>query len=646
MSLVTLFCLSGAASTGYLLYCDLFRTSLDGKGKTMATVEAQNFLVKRRAAASYLWNRTQTGQSIFQRDSVLVGPESSATLKLENGAILEIAENSLIRLDDLQKLNQNFMRGAFMVRSEKGDQRITVDKAGKVKREKVLVRLLAPVAQAKVYSLPGQSGKVTFRWKPFQTDVTQLSLQVSPEEMFPALRTQSFALVDPKVTEKTVPLSPGKYFWRLTGPEAPVTEARPLRVAEAEAMKPVWPTPESPVERWQEGGGSVEFRWVPTGNRELLEQGEHHIDVARDAQFKDIVRTDKVAAASGAYRLPSLEEGEYYWRVRSQFGEYAVAAPAQKISIRKVASLPVLLSQPENGTGSLPPAKQIFRWSFDRNDAEFVVEIERRDGEAWTGLVKETVRRRQYVWNKPSAAEYRWRVTAKATGNLRGQAMGESEWRQLTYFDSKPLVTLGPPPNEKLSYWTVPPAVDLKWEPITNANVEYEVEYSLTAGLKHNVSRARTRESHYALDGKTLGPGKYFWRVKVLDPDQKGARLSEIQTFDLTPFPLLAAPANARPKAGVTLSVMQMEADPDLEWDAVPEATGYEVTIRNAQGQGLTEKIAKTSFPLKGFAAGKYNWTVRAIDKASRKGEELPPREFTLHFGPLPAPKSVISEVK
>jgi len=646
MLLVTVLCLAGAAGTGYLLYCDLFRISLDGKGKTMAVVETQNSLVKRRAAASYLWNRTQTGQNIFQRDSVLVGPESSATLKLQNGAVLEIGENSLIRLDDLQKLNQNFMRGAFVVRSETGDQKITVDKSGKIKREKVLVRLLTPASQAKVYSLPGQIGKVTFRWKPFKSEATQLSLQVSPEEAFPALRTQSFALVDTSVTEKTVPLPAGKYYWRLTGPEAPVTEARPLRVAEAEPMKPVWPTQTAPVERWQDSESGVEFRWVPSASREILEQGFHHIDIARDEQFKDIVRTDTVAALSGSYHVSNLDEGDYFWRVRSQFGEYAVAAPAQKISVKKVASLPVLLTQPEHGQGSLPPARQTFRWDFDRNDAQFVVEVERRDGDTWTNLVKQTVRRRQYVWNQPVAAEYRWRVTALSTGNAKGQAMGESEWRPLTYFDSKPLVAKAPTLDKKIEYWTVPPSVELEWEAIANAAVEYEVEYSLTAGLKLNVSKARTRESKFALDGKLLGPGKYFWRVKVLDPDQKAARLSEIQTFTLVPFPLLAAPSNALPKAGVTLSVMQMEADPSLEWEAVPEATAYEVTLRNAAGKALTEKTSKLAFPLKGFAAGKYNWSVRAIDKASRKGEELPWREFTLHFGPLPAPKSVISEVK
>jgi len=639
---VSVFCASGAGLSGYLLYCDLFQISLGGKGKTMAVVENQNSLVKRRASSSYLWNRTQKGQDIFQRDSILVGPESSAVLRLKEGSLLEIGENSLIRLDDLQQLNQNFMRGAFVVRSEKGDQKLTIDKSGKVKKEALTVRLLLPGAQAKVYSLPGKPGEVTFRWKPFRTDVNNLSLQVSPDEEFPAMRTQSFALVDASATEKTVPLTPGRYYWRLTGPEAPVTESRSLRVAEAKPMKPVWPTT-LPVETWKEGGG-VDFRWVPAASPEMLQQGEHHLDVARDAEFKEIVRTEKVSGLSGSYRLNELPEGEYFWRVRSRFGDVAVTAPGQKITLQKVAKLPLTLLQPEAGYASLPPEKMSFRWDFDRLDARFTLEIEKRKDEQWQPLTAIKSARRQLGWKKPSPGEYRWRVLAQPTKG--DDVMGESEWREVSFFEMKPLITLLPAAKQKFQFWTTPDSLELKWEPVTGANLEYEIEYSLSAGLKHQVQRFRTRESSFVLEGKTLVAGTYYWRVKAMTSTNQPATLSEVQSFELSPFPLLSAPANAFPKTGETLAVMQMEKDPDLGWDAVPEAVSYEVTLKNAKGISLTEKTTGPAFSLKGFSAGKYDWSVRAIDRAGRQGEEMAWRQFTLHFGPLPAPKSVISEVK
>jgi len=639
---VSLFCIIGAGLSGYLLYCDLFQISLGGRGKTMAVVENQNALVKRRASSSYLWNRTQKGQDIYQRDSILVGPESSAALRLKEGSLLEIGENSLIRLDDLQQLNQNYMRGAFIVRSEKGDQKLTIDKSGKVKKETLTVRLLLPAAQAKMYTLPGKPGAVTFRWKPFRNDVNNLSLQVSADDAFPAMRTQSFAIVDSGVTEKTVTLAPGRYFWRLTGPEAPVTESRSVRVAEAQPMKPVWPTTR-PVETWKESG-TVDFRWVPSASSEILQQGDHHLDVARDAEFKEIVRSEKVSGIAGSYRLTELPEGEYFWRVRSRFGDVAVTAPGQKITLQKVSKLPVTLLQPEANYASLPPEKVTFRWDFDRLDAQFSLEIERRKGDQWHPLTAIKSSRRQLGWKKPNPGEYRWRVVARPSKG--DDVMGESEWREVSFFEMKPLVTLLPAAHQKFQFWTTPESVEIKWEPVAGANLEYEVEYSLSAGLKHQVQRVRTRESSFSLDGKTLVAGIYYWRVKAMASSNQPATLSEIQSFELSPFPLLAAPANAFPKSGETLAVMQMEKDPDLGWDAVPEAASYEVTLKNAKGIALTEKITEPAFSLKGFSAGKYDWSVRALDRAGRRGEEMAWRQFTLHFGPLPAPKSVISEVK
>ncbi len=641
ISLVTFGCLAGASGSTYLLYCDLFQISLGGSGKTMATVEQQNLLVKRRASSSYLWNRTQTGQNIFQRDSVLVGPESSAALRLKNGELLEIGENSLIRLDDLQQLNQNFMRGAFIVRSESGDKRLTIDRDGSLKKEDLQVRLVHPPAQAKVYALPGKEGNVTFRWQPFKQNVNDLSLQVSPELIFPPLKTQSYAIADARVHEKTIPLPPGKYFWRLTNTEAPVTEARTLKVASAEPLRPVWPAAPM-VEQWGESA-ALDFRWVPPANRELLEKSDHLIEVAKDSQFKTVIRSEQVSAASGVFHLTGLDEGEYYWRIRSQYGDLAVAAPAQKIVIKKVALLKVPLDLPENGFASLPPTAQAFRWDFERTDAEFHFEVEKRDDGQWVNAIRENTRRRAFIWKTPKAGQYRWRVVA----STKEQPMGESEWRNLNFFEGKPLATLSPTTNQKLQFWNTPLPINMKWEPVEGIpGGDYEIEFSLSAGLKYQVQHARTREDHFDIDGKILGPGTYYWRVKKWDDQNRLVRLSEIQTFQYSSYPLLAHPATARPKSGVTLSVMQLEVDPSLEWDSVPEATGYEISIRNALGKAVTEKIEGTSYPLKGFGAGKYLWSVRAIDRGNRTGEEMPWMEFTLHFGPLPAPKKVISEVK
>src|SRR5688572_5700990 len=103
--LVTISCLASGLFAAWELYHELQGRGGTSSGTPIAVVETREESVRRRSADSYVWTGLTRGDSLYRKDSVQVGPESAASIRLSSGAILEIGENSLIVLDDLRDLS-------------------------------------------------------------------------------------------------------------------------------------------------------------------------------------------------------------------------------------------------------------------------------------------------------------------------------------------------------------------------------------------------------------------------------------------------------------------------------------------------------------------------------------------------------------
>src|SRR5262249_4429529 len=145
-------------------------------------------------------------------------------------------------------------------------------------------------------------------------------------------------------------LGPGEYFWRIRTPSSVITETRQFRVANAAVLKPVFPAPNQKVLSWGEDG-SVQFRLLsPTGagGAEDIEAGtvEHKIEVASDQEFKKVVRSETVHPGNGNATLKGVSEGEYYWRVKSRYGDLLTTSPAEKFKVEKGHKISLELRAP------------------------------------------------------------------------------------------------------------------------------------------------------------------------------------------------------------------------------------------------------------------------------------------------------------
>ncbi len=654
---MALVCIAGSASGAYLLYTDLNARGGAGIGKPMAVVERRESKVRRKAGSSYAWANVDVKEDLYRKDSLQTGPGSAATVKFNDGSLLEIGENSLVVIDDIQNIQLNFKRGSLIVRrKDGGDSKITIDKDGKAKVEELPIRLISPEPLTN-YWVPEKGQKpVRFAWEPRgQNQPESYTFQISADKTFRADRTRTVQVADPSVKETQLQLAPGKYYWRVAGKGAQPSEARQIMVSQAIALRPQSPSKQKLMIWGAES--SLPFRWVtPQASDDTIANAKHEIEISSDPEFRNRVLSQPVAADSGLASLKNFAEGNYFWRIKSRYGDFEVASAGERFAVEKARQIAIDLGKPDPASSFEQRPQVLFTWDADA-DAEFQWELQ--DAKGATVLTNKA-RAKTFVWSKPEAGTYKWKVTALAPN---GEKAGETQWRPFAIFEGKPVALKAPAKNQEIYYWEDPTKIAFEWtqDPlIQKEDMAYLIEVAHDADFKTGlVSKRLDEETVTSKDLGGLQPGAYFWRVRIVDKSGQTVKTSEVARFAYGPHPVLAAPLEAGPAVGAEFNVLDEGNDPVLTWKPVEGAENYEVTVyapvqnrTTASGRQQNKVFFKTSTDkltatVKGLKEGKYFWTIRTIDRMKRAGEPMPPKWFTVTYGePLAAPESTSAEVQ
>ncbi len=155
-----------------------------------------------------------------------------------------------------------------------------------------------PRADARIYGEPTQ-----LAWTQAQ-EAASYRLQVAESEDFAVPRIDQSGL---RATEQSVPLPPGRYFWRLASVRAD-GDAGPFGDAQAFTVKPIPPAP--PVQPPAVSADGIVLRWAEA------EPGQRYeLQLARDAAFTDLVQ--QLASDKPEATLALPPPGHYHVRVRA-----------------------------------------------------------------------------------------------------------------------------------------------------------------------------------------------------------------------------------------------------------------------------------------------------------------------------------------
>jgi hypothetical protein len=647
--LVTVVCLLIASFSGWLLWRDFHAAGAAGSGTPLAKLERREAKVKRKARASFVWSEARANEDLYRKDSVQTSAKSAAAIRMKDGGLLEMGENSLVVIDEVGNLDMSFLRGEMTLRTQSGDQKLSVGADGKAKVENLPLRLKGPEPLAQVFTPVDGPAEIAFSW-----DVTggaqvpdALTTEVSRDSSFKTGLVSSVKSTPGSHATSVKLDQEGKYYWRITSNGAPLSATGQFLVLRSARLKPSWPNAQAKVV----GIGAespIQFRWIVPKSLVGIEQGtntEHRVQIATDAGFSSIVREENVIAASGNAWIKGLAAGEYYWRVRSRYDSNVLDSPHERFRLRRMESLALEQSAPEDNGALVAGKPARFTWTTDLNEGEYEFELQ---NSSQAKVFAGTIKSKSIEWKAPLEGLYRWRVAAVSGG----QRLAETPWRAVAVYRGSPIALKAPRKDEEIRYWDEPVAFLFDWARDQIADERtgtYLLEVSADAQFKQVAAKQRTSSTSVKSAALNVAPGTYFWRVRYVDEKGETLKSSEVQRFAYGLHPPLRAPATAKPGPDHVFDMMASEAPPEVTWSKVDGAEGYEVTVFDtATGKPLVSKVAtEPEMQFKELKEGKYTWTVRPIDQLKRKGEAMPSRQFRITYGDrLPAPEATSPEVQ
>ncbi len=667
-ALVTLLCLSGSALSLRALYRDLRSASQNAGGTVMAILERHEQKVRVKHAGSFSWNGLEDQDSLYKKDSLQTGEQSGASVKLKDGTILELGENSLIVIDELADLSLNF--GQVVLRKASGeDVQIAVDKSGKKRTETLVVRALAPENFSRNFTRVGQRLPVEFRWeaKSGDPELRPSAIQLSRDRRFSG-QSLSIPITEEAVASgKTVfSLATGRYHWRIVNSrKSPLSTPLQFRVAQAVPLRPVAPQLSSPVVIWG-GAGAVQLRWgnplVQASGAALTDAPEagdftsssHRVQLSRSADFSAPFLQENALALAGAITLKSLAPGRYFWRLASQYGSQLVASAPFEFVVELGKRLPIQLAFPADDVVAEALPKQRFAWSTDAlQGTDYVVEW--KTGQGAVQRTERSPSKMQLVAGVP-VGKHSWRVVAWA-GDL---GVGESEWRNFSIVQGKPVSLRTPLAKQEVYHWGETPQFSFAWD--TDAEVEktptslYVFEVSNLPDFSVLSVVRKLREPRLGAAELKLPDGSYSWRVKIVNAAGETLKVSAPRLFSLSLHPPLRAPASEQvePRIGATVDYQAQPGGLVLTWPTVEDASAYQVSLFKKLSTGQADakpvfqkKVMESRLGAGILPEGEYVWSVRAIDRLGRHGQALPLRGLKTSYGaPLGAPRALSSEVQ
>lgn len=587
--------------------------------------------VRRKKSNSLIWNKLANNNHLFHKDSIQVGPESSATFELNNGETVELGPDSFFVLDLKSRIESQLKRGALVL-SQNGERTLLESNAdGSVTRKKLLVQLESPLNNAQfVLPLGKDSQEIEFDWivQEDQEELQEVKIALSRNKTFTSL-------IFPK--EGKYLLTEGTYFWRLQDEQEPVTEVRTFHISRLTPLTLVSPANGENIVRI-DLGLPISFNWKPIKTQKFKEQLDKII-IAEDKEFKKIVLESIISQAAGFANIKLLKEGTYFWKLISQVEGTSAESEIRNFHLTQTENLSIKLLEPKENVVLRKSETLLFQWELTGVDAEAQVEV--IDFGTRKNLFAQTTKGSALSWKDPVIGSHLWRVSAKnALKNI-----ATSSWRVITILGGTPIKTFSPLPGLSKQFWEEMPVLSFEWEKFPSSN-SYALDFSETPSFSKILLTQITTDSEIKSDKFKMPLGKLYWRVRAIDSEEQTINMSDAIELTYDHPPTLAAPTGFSPPEGSTWDVVKEGKDLLIQWEPVEFAKAYEVTIAGSNTSTFSTRVDKPELILKRYRSGKYNVSVAAVDVVGRIGQALGPVHLNVHYSPLRAPTAEEPEIK
>ncbi len=600
----------------YLLIQTIFFASGSGETEVVGKIYYKDRVAERKFARQALWGGLENGSPVYNYDTLRTEELAEAVIELRDGTRIEMDQNTMIVIvfnedateisferGGIRTVREDGEAGELSIKSDKGtvdlssgdvalsqsedeDLKVTL-KEGEAKVSadgqtqelaenqqaeigeelnlRTLIALQAPAANARTFLQGG--GSVAFRWN---TGGGQgaATLELATNRSFKSGVRRARSTNG----QSALGLGEGIYYWRVVQGDR-VSEVRRLTVVQNRPLQLFGPASGQAI-AVQTGEAPVVFSWqanrFASSYRLLLGQTPNLSDASETG-----VQTTTLSQR--------LAPGQYYWKIVTASGDSrAVTESAIRgFRVEQQAQLPpprpLAPRSGEELIRKVVASKGLsFNWLGGRGLKDYELQIA-RDANFGQVVHRGAAKTNYLSWqpgNSVQDGRYYWRVKAAGTDY--------SEPRPFRVDEAAELRVVAPAVGELVDLATATrPGVNFSWKKAGFAG-NYRVTVATDEGLQQNSRRISSRRLSAQVAGLT--PGRYFWRVELLDGTAREASVitaSQVRSFVIGQ--LLAAPGVVFPKQGNVVDMSERDAL-DLRWTPSAGAAGYRVELFQLDG--------------------------------------------------------------
>lgn len=696
------------AVLGTLLYYNIYKQSGAGSTELIGKLVSKSNLAERKYTAQVVWDEIFKDSDLYNYDTIRTGENAEAVIRLKDGTIITLNENSMILLAYSEKqVDIQFIQGTINARQTgktAGDKTVTIasgdskislkdsdislsqDKdnqfqltvnRGKAKlvsgdQEKVVnenqnivagkdtirlydltIKLLAP-DNNRAFASENAKSNVNFSWqRPTGDYTTYLEIASNPTVTDPFIKR--------KVAGSTAAeaFSGGVYYWRVTAvnnasKKVETSETRKFSITSKAPVQLITPANNSVI-KFRDSNPMINFMWSrdESVSRYMLKVS------ASPGMSAPVINS---SVAGNRISLNSLGQGEYYWKVssvnESNTIDTSADSPVYKFVISRTDKLepPQPVAPAENKSIhplSISQQGVNFTWTKDITIPETQIVIAKDRGLSQVILKKKTEGNAIRFSEKMNDGEYYWNLRGvMADGSMTDPSplrrFRVSREGSISLIEPKDKAAIAMKENETES------AVTFSWSK-TELEGKYVLQVANDRGFTSINKELTVQDLSSAV---TMKEGLHFWRVRQVDDKGTEMMASPVYSFELVSR--LETPVPLSPKPGVTIDMLKRDTL-DFYWNKVRGATIYRIGLYQIKG-GIQQSVAtlETRNPyykfndLKKLDIGRFVWTLQALElekdgnRVRRKSEEIR-TTFGISLGiksdfKFDAPNTIITE--
>jgi len=639
----------------YALYRELTGRIDKSGSESIGSITFKKKNAERKYAEYVIWEDIANNSPVYNYDSLRTFAGSAAYIRLNSGAEISLDEDTMIVLiadDDGVKINfdhgtvsaksgggvenislntkdisismdkgelavkkgadvvdVNVSSGEVKIDSGGGDVK-TIDNStkaqivnGKTEVKKITVIPESPSNNTFFVTYKEKDG-IDFKWNSESSD--DATLQVSKDSGFKEI------LYTLKTSGKSLraDIAPGDYYWRVvSGGE--FSSVRKFILLNDSAPELIYPKSNESVSVTGEDE-PVNFKWNSSEH-----VSEYEFELAQSQNMEKPVKKLRVNLNSAS--IEGIPAGIVWWKIKRIYPEGFILLDNRNITsgfnLDRVVFTRVKPKPLHDGEMFVSTLSEnvIFNWEGGKGVKDFTVEIS-SDRDFKNIIRSSPAAMTFYNSGKMPEGKYFWRVAANYE---KGESL-ISEIVVLNVSAPKPVVYLTPENGSILA--DTDDSVKFTWKDVSEAG-NYSFETSADPDFKSIITSSKTDARIYTL--KNPGPGKFYWRVSIIDKSGAYAAKGEPAVFFIPET--LQKPAAITPS---NMGIINLDNTDVIkfQWEKIAGADSYEVEIfqrvAGADKSLLVMNTDNTKIELKNFSIfnpGTIVWIVRATKTVKGK---------------------------